>query len=51
MIPAYEDGLPDPNPRSTCSSRPLQLPLHAANEPVRQAVDKTWRALWLENEY
>ena len=52
MIPAYEDGLPDPNPPfDLFQSGRFNYPYTLRTNLSDKRVDKTWRALWLENEY
>ena len=52
MIPAYEDGPPDPNPPfDLFRSGRFNYPYTLRTNLTDSRVDKTWRALWLENEY
>ena len=52
IIPAYEDGLPDPNPPfDLFQSGRFNYPYTLRNNLTDKRVDKAWRALWLENQY
>ena len=51
-IPAYEDGLPDPNPPfDLFQTGRFNYPYTLRTNLTDKRVDKAWRALWLENEY
>ncbi|MFO7692699.1 MAG: DUF6067 family protein, partial [Vicinamibacterales bacterium] len=51
-IPAYEEGLPDPNPPfDLFQSGRFNYPYTLRTNLTDRRVDKVWRALWLENEY
>ena len=55
VIPAYEEGLPDANPPFDVflpvTGGRLNYPYTLRNNLTDVRTDKTWRALWLENEY
>ena len=55
VIPAYEEGLPDANPPFDLfvpvTGGRLNYPYTLRNNLTDVRTDKTWRALWLENEY
>ena len=51
-IPAYEDGLPDPNPPfDLFQTGRFNYPYTLRTNLTDKRVDKVWRALWVENEY
>ncbi|MGE5199644.1 MAG: DUF5107 domain-containing protein, partial [Rhodospirillaceae bacterium] len=51
-IPSYEDGLPDPNPPfDLFQSGRFNYPYTLRTNLTNERVDKSWRALWLENQY
>jgi len=55
VIPAYQEGLPDPNPPFDLfvpvTGGRLNYPYTLRNSVTDVRKDTTWRALWLENEY
>jgi len=51
-IPAYEEGLPDPNPPfDLFQAGRFNYPYTLKTNLTDKRVDKVWRALWVENEY
>jgi tetratricopeptide (TPR) repeat protein len=51
-IPAYEDGLPDPNPPfDLFQAGRFNYPYTLRTNLTDRRADRSWRALWLENEY
>jgi len=51
-IPTYEEGLPDPNPPfDLFQSGRFNYPYTLRQNLTDRRIEKTWRALWLENEY
>jgi tetratricopeptide (TPR) repeat protein len=55
VIPAYQEGLPDPNPPFDLflpvTGGRLNYPYTLRNNVTDVRKDTAWRALWLENEY
>jgi len=51
-IPTYEEGLPDPNPPfDQFTTNRFNYPYTLRNNLTGRRVEKTWRAIYLENEY
>ncbi len=51
-IPTYEEGAPDVNPPfDLFQSGRFNYPYTLRNNLTDKRIEKTWRALWLENEY
>ena len=51
-IPTYEEGAPDVNPPfDLFQTRRFNYPYTLRNNLTDKRIEKTWRALWLENEY
>src|SRR5437899_2874133 len=51
-LPAYEEGLPDPNPPfDQFASTRFNYPYTLRNNLTNRRMDHNWRAVYLENEY
>ncbi|HZS95801.1 MAG TPA: DUF5107 domain-containing protein [Terriglobales bacterium] len=51
-LPTYEEGLPDPNPPfDQFTTNRFNYPYTLRNNLTSNRVDKSWRAIYLENEY
>jgi tetratricopeptide (TPR) repeat protein len=52
ILPAYDEGQPDPNPPfDRFSTNRFSYPYTLRNNLTEHRVDHSWRAIYLENEY